>query len=583
MIPSCSEERSGLAATVTPVRESGTSGSLQVETWVDGFRQLFARVAVLAVRGTAAQVVACGGVPAQALGKIFSLVSPTPLRWAVEAASPTVSSGVSPGGKELALGLGLTCPRAFVVVPIVLQAKLVALVYADMADGSLPMTAMADLLRYCDGLLGGDGQPHPRPRLSLRRDHRSRVRRPLPHQHRRPRPPPPPRAVDAPAADTSAPAMVVAGERLRTAVAEVLAAPLPVPTALVPMEVQRWEVQGEAALGEAVVGGQRPARKRRWLLGVLGLMLLSSVALRLFLPLEAGGEPVRVRIPPRASFSAVVALLAEKQVVTHPWVLQLWARATGDDRRVRAGSYRLRRGLLPWQVLAELVAGQMLARRVTIPEGFTAREVAMALQDAGIARASDIVAVVGGRDMAARFGVPARSVEGYLFPETYTFAEGESAADVVARMVTEFFRRLRGISETENLTPAVLHRRVILASMVQREAKDAAEMSRVAGVFRNRLDGGMRLESCATVQYVLGIPKGRLTLKDVRTPSPYNTYLHEGLPPGPIGNPGEVALRASFHPERHDYLFFFARRDGSDRHFFTRSYAEHRRAQRLHR
>ncbi|HET6343991.1 MAG TPA: endolytic transglycosylase MltG, partial [Myxococcota bacterium] len=130
------------------------------------------------------------------------------------------------------------------------------------------------------------------------------------------------------------------------------------------------------------------------------------------------------------------------------------------------------------------------------------------------------------------------------------------------------------------LSPQELYDRVILASLVERETRDHREMPRVAGVFENRLSRGMRLESCASVQYLLGKPKERLQLEDVRIPSPYNTYLHPGLPPGPIASPGVAALSAALSPERHDYLFFFALEDGSHRHRFSRSFAEHLRARR---
>ena len=176
------------------------------------------------------------------------------------------------------------------------------------------------------------------------------------------------------------------------------------------------------------------------------------------------------------------------------------------------------------------------------------------------------------------FGIPAASVEGYLLPETYTLARGLSAAEILQVMVDRFFAKLRHIPETKNLSAEAIHDLVTLASMVEREAANPSEVERIAGVFKNRLDDNLRLESCATIQYILGKVKKRLTYKDLRIESPYNTYLYEGLPPGPIASPGMRALRAVLKPEKHDYLFFVARRDGTRRHVFTSTFAAHQAA-----
>jgi UPF0755 protein len=145
-------------------------------------------------------------------------------------------------------------------------------------------------------------------------------------------------------------------------------------------------------------------------------------------------------------------------------------------------------------------------------------------------------------------------------------------------MVDLFFVRLQELAPGRKYSPAELVETVTLASIVEREAQREDEMPRIAGVFINRLERNMRLESCATIQYVLGKSKERLLLSDLRKESPYNTYLNNGLPPGPIANPGSAALRATLGPERHEYLFFFARKDGTRRHVFHQTYAQHQKA-----
>jgi UPF0755 protein len=181
----------------------------------------------------------------------------------------------------------------------------------------------------------------------------------------------------------------------------------------------------------------------------------------------------------------------------------------------------------------------------------------------------------------SRYDLPGPTAEGFLFPNTYVFARGLAARDLVEVMIREFFGRVSALPGVARATRDELVRRVVLASIIEREARDKSELGRIAGVFENRITRNMKLESCATVQYVLGHRKDRLSLADVRRPSPYNTYLIHGLPPGAISSPGLDALKAAFAPEHHELLFFFAKEDGSHRHVFTRTYAEHLSAQRL--
>lgn len=170
----------------------------------------------------------------------------------------------------------------------------------------------------------------------------------------------------------------------------------------------------------------------------------------------------------------------------------------------------------------------------------------------------------------------AATAEGYLFPETYEFLTGAPPSDVVRRMLHQFssvFAELRDSSPAPRSSPLAPSQVVILASIVEREAKVPEEYPRIAGVFLNRLNRHLPLQSCATVEYLLHERKGRLSVEDTKIESPYNTYLHVGLPPGPICNPGRRALTAALNPERNDFLFFVARGDGT--HIFSRTAAEH--------
>jgi len=310
------------------------------------------------------------------------------------------------------------------------------------------------------------------------------------------------------------------------------------------------------------------------------LLLGGGLLLSLAPPRPAAVGDELVRIAPESTVTSIAAELEERGIIRSALGFRLLARVGGLDRTLRAGSYHLSPAAWLWEVLAELHAGQLESTSFTIPEGLTLKEIAAVLEGAGLGKADAFR--LAGRDveLLARFGIPATSVEGYLFPETYTVARGLPPKAILEVMLTQFFSRLETLPGAAALTPRERHRRLILASIVEREAKVKRELGRIAGVFENRLARHMKLESCATVQYVLGEPKERLLLSDVRTESPYNTYLNHGLPPGPIASPGLDAIGAALAPESHDFLFFFARPDGSGRHVFSRTYAEHKEAQR---
>jgi UPF0755 protein len=174
--------------------------------------------------------------------------------------------------------------------------------------------------------------------------------------------------------------------------------------------------------------------------------------------------------------------------------------------------------------------------------------------------------------MLERYSIPFSSVEGFLFPDTYVVAKGLSAEQIVSIMIDRFFEELRNL-DFEGYSDEKLGQVVIIASLVEREAKIDSERPLIAAVFYNRLAKGKRLESCATVQYILGKTKERLLFSDLQVDSPYNTYLHSGLPPGPISNPGAKSIQAALFPADVDYLFFVSKRDGS--HYFSTTYREH--------
>jgi UPF0755 protein len=211
----------------------------------------------------------------------------------------------------------------------------------------------------------------------------------------------------------------------------------------------------------------------------------------------------------------------------------------------------------------------------TVPEGLHIGQIASLLDSENIVQEDEFIQACRSEDILREFGVPFDSMEGFLFPDTYTVARGVDARAIVTMMARRFFEQLESVAPSD-YTDEELKRVVIIASLVEREAMIDEERPLVAAVFYNRLANNKRLESCATVQYILGKTKERLLYSDLRTPSPYNTYLHAGLPPGPISNPGLESLRAALYPAEVDYLFFVSKGNGT--HHFSNTYKEHLRA-----
>ena len=249
------------------------------------------------------------------------------------------------------------------------------------------------------------------------------------------------------------------------------------------------------------------------------------------------------------------------------------------DRSLKAGTYDLETGS-SWRVaLRRVTRGEVVTIPVTIPEGFQISQMAAPIAEITGESVEDVTRMLRAPSLAQRLGLPGPGLEGYLFPDTYRFARGVPVAVVVDAMVTRYrrvwtpertARRVEmGMSEREVLT---------LASIIQAEARKIEEMPRISGVYHNRLAAGWRLEADPTVLYALGGHRERLLFAamDSVQDHPYNTYAQRGLPPGPIGSPGEVAIDAALRPAEHDLMFFVAWPDGS--HVFTRSLAEHNAA-----
>lgn len=288
------------------------------------------------------------------------------------------------------------------------------------------------------------------------------------------------------------------------------------------------------------------------------------------------GTVVDVRVPAGASVRSIASRLDSAGLIDRPGLFAFYVRMKGADRELKSGHYRLTVGSRWGQLVATLRSGAVVTFPLTIPEGFTLRELAPRLAEF-TGRAPDSVrAFLEDPGEAERLELPGPTLEGYLFPETYRFSEDVGLRAIIETMVRryrEFWgERERYLADSLGLSEREV---VTLASIVEEEARVAEERPVIAGVYLNRLELGMLLQADPTVQYALGEPKERLLFRDIDSvaDNPYNTYTQPGLPPGPIASPGEASLRAVLEPADVPYLFFVAKPDGS--HEFTRTAREH--------
>jgi len=291
------------------------------------------------------------------------------------------------------------------------------------------------------------------------------------------------------------------------------------------------------------------------------------------------GPPVEFTVPSGATFREVVDTLQARGVVTKPRLFRAYARLKGLDREVRSGDYAFTRPI-PWsRILRDLTEGRVLTVALTIPEGFTLKQMAPRIASITGLEEDSVLAELTATSAAFDWKVPGPGFEGYLFPDTYRFASGVPLREVLGAMVTRYHEvwtpERIALREAQGLTEGEL---VTLASIVQAEARLREEMPTIASVYHNRLDRGNLLQADPTVLYALGGPRARLlyAAMDSVADHPYNTYTHPGLPPGPIGAPGLAALDAALSPAETDYYYFVAHPDGT--HIFSRTLAQHNRA-----
>jgi len=285
-----------------------------------------------------------------------------------------------------------------------------------------------------------------------------------------------------------------------------------------------------------------------------------------------------------ASVRAVAAQLKKAGLVRSEYAAYLYFRFSGG-KPIRAGAYKLSAAMPVRTLYAYLQDGKQEYIKVTLPEGLTLSKTAAVLEKYNIVGAADFAEAAANKALLAAYGITGTTAEGFLFPDTYFFGYDETAERVLKKLLDTFFEKTAAIPHFPH-DPEERYQTVILASIIEREYRVPEEAAKIAGVFRNRMDIGMGLQSCATVEYIMTEIQGkphpeRLLNKDLEIDNPYNTYKWRGLPPGPIANPGLTALSAACNYEKSDYFYFRLEDTEKGTHVFTKTLEEHARARYL--
>jgi UPF0755 protein len=322
----------------------------------------------------------------------------------------------------------------------------------------------------------------------------------------------------------------------------------------------------------------------RTILLAIGTLLILWFGSRIFIPVDLPSEGIELTIEGGTGVREIARLLNERGVIKGTTPFILYAVVTGNAQRLQAGEYTFEGSLAPYEVVDLVSSGFSLSSQatVTIPEGFTVRQIEARLKEAELSHVSRLSEerpqeYVGSYEFLRTAGTAA-ILEGFLFPDTYTLDKESTNSVVLSRMLQNFDEKTMELRREAESRSENFYDVLILASILEREVPER-DMPRAAGVLAKRLSAGMALQADATLVYGLGRP---IRTADTRTfDSPFNTYLHRGLPPTPISNPGLSAMRAALDPEENEYWFYLSRPDTGET-VFSRTFEEHSRARAQH-
>ena len=333
--------------------------------------------------------------------------------------------------------------------------------------------------------------------------------------------------------------------------------------------------------------------RARGLQFIIILMILLVIGVGSFLgvlvylnqpPVGSSNKDIFFMVQQGENLSEIAGRLEKDEVIQSALFLILLGKVMGTESSFQAGPYKIKPGSTTLEVHKMLATGQRSRVKITIPEGWTVGKIADLLDGKGLVNRKDFLDAARSETLLRELEVPGTSVEGYLFPDTYFFPEVYAAEAIIRTMVGNFRNILKSIQpDLDSWDKKELHNTVILASIVEREYRIAEEAPLIASVFKNRMRYNIGLESCASLEYIITEIQGKphpkyITLEDKTLDSANNTYKWYGLPPGPISNPGKVALDATFHSADTDYFYFVLKDPEMGRHYFSKNLTEHNQA-----
>ena len=329
---------------------------------------------------------------------------------------------------------------------------------------------------------------------------------------------------------------------------------------------------------------QIPRQNLAWYISIIffSISILSSFAIlttifytvRYLSPVDANAKPVELKIVRGMSSQAIADQLAHNKLIHNPWVFLFVTQLNGASHRLQVGTYRLSGAMSIPQIIDHLKTGKVVTRQFVVPEGLTVVQIGKLWEKAGFGTAAAFNQAANDPKWLHRYGIEGKTLEGYLFPNTYQFPDGATPGVILQIMLDEFGRRWTAeFTEEAKALGFSRHEIITLASIIEAEARVPDERPLVSAVFHNRLRRGWKLQADPTALYGLGNPDRPPRAADLRIDSPYNTYIYKGLPPGPIGNPGMASILAALRPNSVDFMYFVAIGDG--RHYFSKTLREH--------
>jgi len=326
---------------------------------------------------------------------------------------------------------------------------------------------------------------------------------------------------------------------------------------------------------------RRWVKKKSWLsflIATAALLFFVHFYTALFVPPSNEKVWKEVQVTEGMSFKAIAGELKKEGLIRYRGYFEMIGRLQGISRKVRAGYYGLNTSMSLWEVLDQIRKGRIIEYEVVVPEGYNLYQIGWTLSGTPlISEPHEFIDLVKNKAYVHSLGIDADTLEGYLYPDTYYLPKGIKLEDIPKKMVQRYRAVFTDSKRNRAKEMGFTEQQIItLASIVEKEARVDSERKLIAAVYYNRLKLGMRLQADPTAVYGTKAWVTKVSREDLKRRSPYNTYLHKGLPPGPIANPGEGAILAALYPDKVDYLFFVAQGDGS--HYFSKDFSAHEKA-----